>query len=158
MLGLPPTRLIELNSENAENIKIVELIHMGIYATVSYCWGGDKFVKTTTATILQHQIGIEISSLGRTLQDAIRVARSLHIPYLWVDSLCIIQDDAQDMAREIAKMSEYYENGYVSICASAASSYSEGFLGARTNNPYLYGPFELPYRGPDNNLGSVKLV
>ena len=158
MLGLPPTRLIELNNENAENIKIVELIHTDIYATVSYCWGGDQFVKTTTATILQHQIGIEISSLGQTLQDAIRVARSLNIPYLWVDSLCIIQDDAQDMAREIAKMSEYYENGYVSICASVASSCSEGFLGARTNNPYLYGPFELPYRGPGNHLGSIKLV
>lgn len=55
-------------------------------------------------------------------------------------------------------MSQYYEFAYVTVCASVASRNTEGFLAPRKNNPYLYGPFELPYRSRDEPLGSIKLV
>jgi hypothetical protein len=58
--------------------------------------GGDQFTKTTKETISQYQFGIKTSDLGQTLQDAVRVTLSLGLRFLWVDSLCIIQDDPQD--------------------------------------------------------------
>lgn len=51
-----------------------------------------------------------------------------------------------------------YENGHVSICASAAAGSNEGFLKRRKCESYRYKPFELPYCGPNNRLGSIKLV
>ncbi len=106
----------------------------------------------------KHEAGIKVSSLGQTIQDAIGVARTLGIAFLWVDSLYIIQDSPEDLATEISRMSDYFENGFVCISAAIAASSNEGFLKPRTGNLYNYGAFELPYRGPNNRLGSVKLV
>ena len=157
-----PTRLIDLSSDNGLGVvKIISSHTLGMrsaYATLSYCWGGDQSVKTTMSTIDRQQNSIQIDTLGRTLQDAIKVARSLGIPFLWIDSLCIIQDDPADVSAEISKMLEYYENSHVSICAATASHSHDGFLAQRYDNPYLNGPFELPYRGPDNRLGSVQVA
>lgn len=58
--------------------------------------GGDQLVKTTKATLAKHQVSIVTSNLGQTLQDAIKVTHSLELRFLWVDSLCIIQDNPQD--------------------------------------------------------------
>lgn len=58
--------------------------------------GGDQRVTTTKATLAHHQSAIMTYDLGRTLQDAIKVVYSLGLRFLWVDSLCIIQDDPQD--------------------------------------------------------------
>jgi Heterokaryon incompatibility protein (HET) len=157
-----PTRLIDLSTSNSSDlVKLISsrlLRTRSVYATLSYCWGGDQSVKTTKSTLEQHQIGIQVNTLGRTLQDAIKVARSIGIHFLWVDSLCIIQDDSEDVSTEISKMLEYYENSHVSICAATASHSNEGFLAPRDENPYQNGPFELPYRGPDNHLGSIELA
>ena len=62
------------------------------YVALSYCWGGDQAVKTTKATLEKHKTGIPIYSLPATIRDAITVTRRVGIGFLWVDSLCIIQD------------------------------------------------------------------
>jgi hypothetical protein len=129
-----------------------------VYAALSYCWGGDQAVKTTLATVNRHLAGIRIAQLGQTLQDAIKVARSLGICFLWVDSLCIVQDDLADVAAEISRMSTYFESCYVSISATVAASSNQGFLAPRNDPVFRHGPFELPYRGPDKRLGSIKLA
>jgi hypothetical protein len=101
MPGFSPTRLIDLSQSSPGN-RIQIISHCDStqstfrYATLSYCWGGDQLVTTTKATIAQHEIGIEPTSLGQTLQDAIRLALALGINFLWIDSLCIIQDDYND--------------------------------------------------------------
>jgi hypothetical protein len=58
--------------------------------------GGEQHTKATKATLAQYQVSIITSDLGQTLQDGIEVAQSLGLRFLWVDSLCIIQDDPQD--------------------------------------------------------------
>ncbi|KAH8758768.1 heterokaryon incompatibility protein-domain-containing protein [Hyaloscypha sp. PMI_1271] len=70
----------------------------------------------------------EASSLPQTLRDAFRVTRQLGIRYLWVDALCIIQDDPNDWATEAAKMASTYENCLVSIAVELRSDCTAGFL------------------------------
>lgn len=74
------------------------------YSCLSYCWGGDQPVKTTKATLDDRIQGIDYASFLQTLQDAIRCSLQLNIPYIWIDCLCIIQDDEDDLVTELPQM------------------------------------------------------
>ncbi|KAK0740081.1 heterokaryon incompatibility protein-domain-containing protein [Schizothecium vesticola] len=107
------------------------------YAALSYCWGSDLggVVTTLLANKKDHITqGIPVGSLPKTIQDAITVCRGLGHLYLWVDALCIVQDDRQDWAREAAQMKNVYRCAQVTITAHAAASCKDGFLG-----PQAYG-------------------
>jgi hypothetical protein len=93
--------------------------------------------------------GVLISSRPDTLQDAITVARKLHLQYLWIDSLCIIQDSPTDMLEELRRMHWIYGNSYTTIVACSSKNCNEGFLPAC--QPNLASNDALPFRIP---LGS----
>jgi hypothetical protein len=101
------------------------------YAALSYCWGGNQELKLTQDDKAGLRQGIKFESLPSTLRDAVIVASTFEIPYLWIDALCIIQDDRSDMGRELAVMAQIYENASLTISASRASSVKEGFLQPR---------------------------
>ena len=63
------------------------------YIALSHCWGCSTAFTTTTETLAQRLTGISWDELPQTFKDAITVALRLEIPYLWIDSLCILQDD-----------------------------------------------------------------
>ncbi|KAK3402154.1 heterokaryon incompatibility protein-domain-containing protein [Sordaria brevicollis] len=77
--------------------------------------------------------GIQLDSLPRLFQDVISVARLLEVRYLWIDSLCIIQDkdDKTDWGREASLMEEVYSNSYCNISAEDAKSCSESLFNVR---------------------------
>ena len=79
---------------------------------------------------MQERISLE--ALPRTLSDAMRVTYELHIPYLWVDALCILQDAEEDKAEQIAVMDNIYRFAQVTICAASAGASNDGFLQQRT--------------------------
>ncbi|KAH9211697.1 heterokaryon incompatibility protein-domain-containing protein, partial [Leptodontidium sp. 2 PMI_412] len=124
---------------------------------LSYCWGGDQETRLTKERALEYRSGILSTSLPQTIQDAIHVTRSLKLQYLWVDSLCILQDDPQEKAAEIDKMVDYFKEAEVTICAASAKAASEGFLGIMAEIRYAAGPFELQYRCLGGELGSIQL-
>lgn len=70
--------------------------------------------------------GISPEKLPRTFADAIEINRKLGIEYLWIDSLCIIQDDEDDWRRETALMEHVYGGSYLNIAASSATSVHGG--------------------------------
>ncbi|KAH0531283.1 hypothetical protein TsFJ059_000137 [Trichoderma semiorbis] len=76
-------------------------------------------------------------SLPKTFQDAVTVTRSLGIPYLWIDSLCIIQEDEKDWESEAARMEEVFSFAYFTIAASRGTSSLSGFLGERKPRAYV---------------------
>ena len=100
------------------------------YVTLSHCWGlPEKHpLKTTKHSILQRMNRIALDDLSNTFQDAVRVTRQLGKRYLWIDSLCIIQDDEEDWAWESGLMSEVYSNAY---CTLSALSSKDGDGGCR---------------------------
>jgi hypothetical protein len=75
--------------------------------------------------------GIDTSTLSKTFQDAIIITRGLGIKFLWIDALCIIQDQKEDWALESTKMGLYYKGGTVMISALASPSADNGILNMR---------------------------
>lgn len=71
---------------------------------------------------------IATEELSKTFQDAISITRELGIQYLWIDSLCIIQDSHDDWKIESAQMYRVYSSSYCNLAASSARDGSQGML------------------------------
>ena len=69
------------------------------YVALSYCWGGDQMAKTVKSRVTDYEKDIPLHTLPQTIQDAIVVTRGIGLRYLWVDAMCIIQDDGDDNHR-----------------------------------------------------------
>jgi len=125
------------------------------YAALSYCWGGHQPIVATKSTMKDMMLDIPYSALPKTLQDAVTITIKLGLRFLWVDALCIIQDDQTQKQQEIAAMPNIYQNAHVTICAARSRSCDEGFL----HNIMAPGPtataFRFLFYGPDCTVGSV---
>lgn len=125
-----PSRILDLGfSEKSVSLIETRDRMKAPYAALSYCWGTtlkSGVITTTTSTLENRKQGIAITSLPLTVQHAVAIARALNLRYLWVDSLCIIQDSYADWAVESARMSEIFMNAKVTISADGASRVSEG--------------------------------
>ncbi|CAE7186803.1 HET domain protein pin-c2 [Pyrenophora teres f. teres] len=80
---------------------------------------------TTIATFRERRERILFVQLTKTFQEAVQTTRALGIRYLWIDSLCIIQGDPDDWAREASQMSLVYQNALITIAAAASKSGDE---------------------------------
>ncbi|OTB01025.1 hypothetical protein M426DRAFT_224658 [Hypoxylon sp. CI-4A] len=132
-----PTRLIHVGTKTEEACRLVETSSDATllessdipFAALSYCWGdiGEQF-RTETWSLHERIAGFELEQVSPVLRDAIRVTRSLGIRYLWVDAVCIVQDDLKDWDRESSRMSLVYQNSTLTICTPASTTCQEGFL------------------------------
>lgn len=111
------------------------------YLCLSHCWGDYQPIRTTKANIEDHKQNIPWQLLPQTFQDVIDLTRFLNIRYLWIDSLCIIQDDRNDWARESIAMAGIYGNSYLTVSATAAANCSQGLYA--TSDSGRIGPHEL---------------
>jgi hypothetical protein len=101
-------------------------------------WGPKSHFRTTLSNIADFEQSITLEELPRTFQDAILVTRRLGSRFLWIDSLCIIQDSHEDWAQEAASMHLYYKRSALTIAVDCARGDHEGFLHlARKNDPPL---------------------
>lgn len=87
---------------------------------------------TTRRTLKRHVQCLKIQSLSRTFQDAITVTRLLGLRYLWIDALCIVQDDPQDWLEQAGQMCSIYQNSSVTIAVHSSKGPLDGFLWRRT--------------------------
>jgi hypothetical protein len=92
----------------------------GHYVTLSHVWGKKRIITTTTINKAEHEKCIPFGELSQTFRDAVATVRSLNLRYLWIDSMCILQDDPQDWSSEAAKMGSYYLNSLFTIAAVSA--------------------------------------
>jgi hypothetical protein len=137
---LLPSRVIDVGHLGSSQVRLWEPVPEGTtgeYISLSYCWGTSREFTTTRATIEERKKGIIIADIPKTYQDAVKLTRELGIRYLWVDALCICQDEHADWERESAKMLSTYSNAYLTISASRAKESSEGFLGKRLDRPLV---------------------
>ncbi|KAI1310418.1 heterokaryon incompatibility protein-domain-containing protein [Xylaria venustula] len=159
MHGVMPTRLIEItDTSGAINLRLRRTEEVGHvpFAALSYCWGGEQPMKCVSSNIVSYGTAIPFEMQSQTIKDAIKVCQDMGFQYLWIDALCIIQDDFNDKSIEIAKMTSIYGAATFTIVAARSSSATEGFLGER-----FPGPREsavLSYRCIDGQLGSITLV
>lgn len=105
------------------------------YVALSHCWGGHVPLTTTQGTLAARQGGIELDSLPKTFRDAIMVTRALDLQYIWIDSLCIIQDSRQDWTEQAPQMHRIYDNAVLTIAADGAVN---GTVGLSSPERALY--------------------
>jgi hypothetical protein len=117
-----PTRLLDTlpNEDNAELRLIKDFTFPVKYAALSHCWGGCETAKTTSDNIDSMTRSIQLSNLPKTFQDAVYLCRELKIRYLWIDSLCIVQNDASEWRHEAGRMTMVYGNAFLVLVASAS--------------------------------------
>jgi hypothetical protein len=132
-----PTRLLDLGVDSTESdVRLrsaAELPQDSVqYAALSYCWGTQHEARhqliTTVANLNQRHGLIPLQRTTRVVQDAIKTVRALSIRYLWIDALCIIQDDEDDWAQESEQMGLIYMHASVTICTLTSCSCLDGFL------------------------------
>ncbi|CZR70044.1 uncharacterized protein PAC_19945 [Phialocephala subalpina] len=102
------------------------------YVSLSYCWGPDvgDVLKTTSRNIESHFQRLPFSLVPQTIRDAMTICWELGVPYMWVDSLCIIQDDLEDWLCESSKMMDIYAFSHFTITLKEPASCKLGFLWA----------------------------
>ena len=100
-------------------------------------------LQTTKANIGANLYNIPLTSLPRLFLDAINLTSRLGHQYLWIDSLCIIQDSAEDWNRESSLMASIYANSTLTIAAILASSSSSALYSMQTSTSISFGPFTL---------------
>lgn len=159
-----PTRVLDIGSQG-DIIKLVDVTdQMGKYASLSYCvseqtktiemrfwrlnmipytkWGRSPPYLTSQDNIEVRRAGIDIRETPQTFKDAVLIARRLGLRFLWIDSLCICQDDAGDWARESSRMFDVYSNAHIIIAANRSNDCDRGIFHTRAARPSTV--FKLP--------------
>lgn len=141
-LEMPSIRLIESKSSVSAR-----------YASLSHCWGPpeNRPLCTYKANVEQHMTDVPWLSLPQTFRDACLLCADLGVGHIWIDSLCIIQDDPEDWSHEAAIMCRVYEESEFTIAASSASNSSQGLFGVRAAIKLA----ELPYRHAETGVNGV---
>ncbi|KAK4452619.1 heterokaryon incompatibility protein-domain-containing protein [Podospora aff. communis PSN243] len=131
-----PTRL--LNVTNPSRPFLEETSGWQPYVALSYCWGpGEKFL-TLRENVEEHRRGIAIEKLPTTFKHAIYATSQMGYTHVWIDALCIIQNDRADLGKELGHMGDIYRHAALTLRAASAVSSHAGFFHNR--NPLQLHP------------------
>jgi hypothetical protein len=134
--GFWPTRVVDVGGRDNElsTIRILETESPADagYIALSHCWGKPtneekKRYCTTLENYKDRLNGFNIHNLPRTFQDVIKVVRALGLRFLWIDAICIIQEDEGDWDKQSAKMKDVFSSAYCTIAVDSAKGWSDGF-------------------------------
>jgi len=84
-----------MDSPEIQLIDSSQLDEASSYIALSHCWGKENLITTTRATESTRREAIQLKELSNTFRDAVEMTRCLGLQYIWIDSLCIIQQDQQ---------------------------------------------------------------
>jgi len=141
---LPGRILYVLSDSSADNLRVVDTDSLSgdiQYAALSYCWGDGLQLKLTSRTFNEFISGVAIQRFPKTIRDAVHFTRNIGLKWLWVDSLCILQDCPDDWNRESSKMCDVYQNSFLTLAALGGSNSNDGLFALR--DPLVYLPCEL---------------
>jgi hypothetical protein len=120
-----PTRLIDIGDTHSTTVKLIFSESLSSshhnaprYVTLSHKWGSSEFIGLRSNNLEVLKIGIGRESLPKTFLDAMQVCRTLGVRYIWIDSLCVVQDSVTDWQRESSMMDRVYRTGICNITAS----------------------------------------
>lgn len=144
-----PSRVIDVGTKGGSQEPRLFLTKgtRGRWIALSHCWGNTKPLSTTVASERKMQNGV--SGLPPTFQDAVFLTRQLGIQYLWIDSLCILQDSREDWLAEAAQMGRIYSDALLVIQVNTPDS-SRSILG-HSDEQNLYW-IEVPFTMDSQDL------
>ncbi|KAK0130468.1 hypothetical protein ONS96_000987 [Cadophora gregata f. sp. sojae] len=129
-----PTRIVDLTATRPLLRTFKDEESISKYATLSHCWGLNHLPMLTKDMLISYHKEIPDIAISQTIRDAMQIALYLGYHYIWIDSLCIIQDDEEDWKRESASMSMVYGNSGINISAAGAIDGTIGCFFPRNPN------------------------
>ena len=164
-----PKRVIEISKERLRLMETNGQVQAP-YVVLSHCWGRAGWTRTTRTNLASLKQEIPWTALSKTFQDAILVTQELGFQYIWIDGLCIVQDDRSDWEYHVSTMADIFSNAQICIAASKAESGQEGCFSRHTDklvelggptprqlrNKLLWNPYYLD--GRDRNGQPKKFV
>lgn len=134
------------------NLHIVGKGQTGEWIASSHCWGKSQPITITKATIEARKLSLPLESLPPLFRDVL-ITRALGYQYLWIDSLCIIQDSHIDGTVKSSKLGDIYKNAVLCIAAEASSGCETGiFHGANRVRHGISYPVRLSCSSPSQGL------
>jgi hypothetical protein len=152
-----PTRLLQISASDSgiSSIRLVrspDLLGAKGYLTLSHRWGGADVLKLTKDTFDPFLMKVPLEKLPKNFLDAVLVTVHLGFEFLWIDSLCIIQDSEIDWQQESMNMGRVYRHAQCTIAAVEAQDSHGGvfiernelgltccqFLGSQQGGPLLW--------------------
>lgn len=145
-----PTRLVQIwrpeNQSISLSARLCETESLPTstrYVTLSHCWGKGVIFKLLQNNLEELSQAIPIGQLPKVFQDAIHVSYELGIGYIWIDSLCIIQDSKEDWTKEAKRMGGVYSNGEFNIAATGYENGLSGLFGERKALSLIHIPMRV---------------
>ncbi|KAK4212769.1 heterokaryon incompatibility protein-domain-containing protein [Rhypophila decipiens] len=145
-----PTRVLRISPRKGDLPFLIQLYEpdgeSAPYIALSHCWGKSSPLKTTRSNLEQHKKEMAFEALPLTYRDVVAKAFYLGFSYLWIDSLCIVQDDSADWEAEAAHMAAVYSNATLTFAATEAADPSLGCC------PQYTRAFPIPLEGDNQAL------
>jgi len=131
-------RILDIGQGDTETIRLAKAEEVPIeadYMTLSHCWGNTEILKLTADNYESMRREIALNGLPKTFKDAIDIARNLGCRFVWIDSLCILQNSVEDWRSQAAVMGEIYQGSVCNLAATAARDGHDGMLMHVQRNP-----------------------
>ncbi|KAI9866737.1 MAG: hypothetical protein M1813_000679 [Trichoglossum hirsutum] len=142
---------MKLRLINIDENRVVEASRDDKYAALSYVWGVPdqlKLVKKTVPRLTSvGGLSEDFPDVPKTIRDAMSVAAKLGSNYLWVDALCIVQDDEEDVPRQMKQMDKIYGCATFTI-VSTGLNVDAGIPGLSPRTPNQIG----------HEIGDIQLI
>lgn len=142
--GPNPKRLIFVPENGPVRLRFMADEPPVSYIALSYCWGGYTACRTMKTNVGHMETAVTHEILPKTFRDLFSLASAIGVRFVWIDSLCIVQDDEKEWASESARMGDIYANAYLTVSAMSAPSPTVGlfrdraFVG-RDSDPDTWG-------------------
>jgi hypothetical protein len=156
-----PTRVIDVGDKGVLPRLIETNGKIGNWVALSHCWGQDlPSLRTKTETLSAWCKELPGDDIPLTWKDAIFITKRLGYKYLWIDSLCIIQDSKQDWLTESSRMQLVYKHASFTIAAEASVDSKHGIFKSsnvfRSHNSTSSAV--VPCRSSEDNLSGILLA
>ncbi|RYP43988.1 hypothetical protein DL768_009500 [Monosporascus sp. mg162] len=117
--ALPRRCILVTDDDNTPTARLVDTHGSHApYIALSYVWGGDSpSFRLNSSNLSKYKEEIDVSTLTQQISDAVRFTRNMGVRYLWVDALCIDQDNPTEVSEELDRFVQYYSNSSMVICA-----------------------------------------
>lgn len=165
---LLPRRLVDVGSGHDPHMMKSHLVNTSgrafedmPYLTLSHCWGKrpNHAAKTTKGNVKDRMVHLSTRELSKTILDALSITQYLGFRYIWIDTLCVVQNSAEDWEENCARMATIYANSACTISASASNDDNEGCLMPRDPNTTGWMGIEFPHPFPsDYDLVSNRII
>ena len=123
---------VNVRAIDVQTLCVVPLEDAVRYVTLSYVWGQVttlKLQRNSLKTFEEYGLRPLWDQIPKTIRDSIELVRKIGERYIWVDALCIVQDDKDEMMSQIGEMGNIYRNSILTICVCCGEDASFGIPG-----------------------------